>query len=222
MSNQDEENYMDDELLLNARKPKGELGEKLIENMNINHESLAQWSLSHLEIDKDDFILDIGCGGGVNVERFLKMTDNKVFGLDYSELSVEKSIELNMESIDDGRCEIIQGSVSDMPFEEGIFNIATAFETVYFWPDFVNDLKEVHRILKKDGIFFIANEALPNEYDKRQQHIIELLEMQIYSKEELEDSLEKAGFSDVKCFIKEAKDSFTGDDAYWICVIAKK
>lgn len=222
MSNQDEENYMDDELLLNARKPKGELGEKLIENMNINHESLAQWSLSHLEIDKDDFILDIGCGGGVNVERFLKMTDNKVFGLDYSELSVEKSIELNMESIDDGRCEIIQGSVSDMPFEEGIFNIATAFETVYFWPDFVNDLKEVHRILKKDGIFFIANEALPNEYDKRQQHIIELLEMHIYSKEELEDSLEKAGFSDVKCFIKEAKDSFTGDDAYWICVIAKK
>lgn len=222
MSNQDEENYMDDELLLNARKPKGELGEKLIENMNINHESLAQWSLSHLEIDKDDFILDIGCGGGVNVERFLKMTDNKVFGLDYSELSVEKSIELNMESIDDGRCEIIQGSVSDMPFEEGIFNIATAFETVYFWPDFVNDLKEVHRILKKDGIFFIANEALPNEYDKRQQHIIELLEMQIYSKEELEDSLEKAGFSDVKCFIKEAKDSFTGDDADWICVIAKK
>ncbi|ADC46748.1 SAM-dependent methyltransferase UbiE family [Methanobrevibacter ruminantium M1] len=222
MSNQDEENYMDDELLLNARKPKGELGEKLIENMNINHESLAQWSLNHLEIDKDDFILDIGCGGGVNVERFLKMTDNKVFGLDYSELSVEKSIELNRESIDDGRCEIIQGSVSDMPFEEGIFNIATAFETVYFWPDFVNDLKEVHRILKKDGIFFIANEALPNEYDKRQQRIIELLEMHIYSKEELEDSLEKAGFSDVKCFIKEAKDSFTGDDAYWICVIAKK
>ena len=46
--------------------------------------------------------------------------------------------------------------------------------------------------------------------------------MHIYSKEELEDSLEKAGFSDVKCFIKEAKDSFTGDDAYWICVIAKK
>ena len=217
-----EEKYMDDELLLNARKPEGELGDKLIDNMNENHEGLARWSVSHLDISKDDLILDIGCGGGVNVERFLKMTENKVFGLDYSSLAVERSSELNRLAIDDGSCEIIQGSVSDLPFENNTFDIVTAFETVYFWPNFVNDLKEIHRVLKDDGILFIANEALPKEYDERQNHIIELLDMNIYSQSELEESLQKAGFTNITSHVKESKDSFTGDDAEWICVMAEK
>lgn len=218
----DDEKYMDDELLLNARNPKGKLGEKLIDHMNRSHEELALWSLNHLDISKDDAILDIGCGGGVNVERFLKMTQNKVTGLDYSEVSVERSAALNKTAVEEGRCEIIQGSVSKMPFDDDAFDIATAFETVYFWPDFVNDLKEVLRVLKEGGIIFIANEALPKENDDRQNHIIELLDMNIYSADELETSLQKAGFRDIVSYFKESKDSFTGDDADWICTIAKK
>lgn len=214
--------YMDDELLLNARKPEGKLGEDLIDYMNENHEGLALWSLSHLNISCDDSILDIGCGGGVNVERFLKMTENRVIGLDYSDTSVRKSKALNNDAIEGGRCDIIQGSVSNLPFKDNSFDIATAFETVYFWPDFVGDLKEVKRVLKDDGIIFIANDALPNEDDERQNHIVELLDMKIYSKDELEQSLQKAGFRDIEIHVKESKDSFTGDDADWICVTAQK
>lgn len=210
------------DLLINARNPQGELGDKLIDNMNINHEGLAKWSLSHLSISKDDIILDIGCGGGVNVKRFLKMTETNVYGLDYSELAVERSTKLNQTAIDDSRCEIIQGSVSDLPFNNNSFDIVTAFETVYFWPDFVNDLKEVQRVLKDDGVMFIANEALPKENDERQKELIELLDMNIYSKDELIESLHNAGFSNVTTYVKESKDSFTGEDADWICVIAKK
>lgn len=50
--------------------------------MGENHENLARWALSHLDISKDDAILDVGCGGGINVERFLKMTESKVCGID--------------------------------------------------------------------------------------------------------------------------------------------
>ena len=56
----------DPELLINARNPQGELGDQLIEKMNVNHEGLARWSLTHLTISNNDKILDIGCGGGVN------------------------------------------------------------------------------------------------------------------------------------------------------------
>ena len=115
------------ELIINARKPEGELGDKLLDRMNESHESLAQWGVSHLDIEKDDVILDIGCGGGVNVERFLQMTENKVYGLDYSEVAVEKSTKLNQDAIDEGRCEIIQGSVSELPFEDNTFDIITGF-----------------------------------------------------------------------------------------------
>ena len=210
------------ELLINAGNPKGKLGEELINDMNVNHENLAQWGVGHLDISKQSIILDIGCGGGVNVKRFLEMTENNVYGIDYSSVSVKKSIELNIEEIENKRCEIRQESVSQMSFDDNTFDIITAFETVYFWPDFSNDLNEVNRILKDDGIFMICNEAIPNENDERQKEFIELLNCSIYSKNELVSYLNNAGFSNIKTVINESKDSFTGEDTAWICVIAKK
>ena len=211
------------ELIINARKPVGELGDKLLDRMNESHESLAQWGVSHLDISKDDVILDIGCGGGVNVERFLKMTENKVYGLDYSEIAVEKSTKLNQDAIDDGRCEVIQGSVSELPFEVNTFDIVTGFETVYFWPDFVNDCKEVRRVLKDDGIMFICNEAIPNEEDERQKELIDLLDMKIFSEDEFDEYLREAGFSDIICFSKSGPDSVDRELVTgWLCVIARK
>ncbi len=212
----------DPDLLINAGNPQGELGEKLINNMNINHESLAQWGVSQLDISKDAVILDIGCGGGVNVKRFLGITDNKVYGIDYSKLSVEKSSELNKKEIENKRCSITQESVSEMSFEDDTFDIVTAFETVYFWPEIENDFKEVNRVLKENGIFLICNEALPKENDERQKEFIELLDCSIYSEEELINYLKNSGFSEVETIIKESKDSFSGEDASWICAIAKK
>ena len=201
------------ELIINARKPVGELGDKLLDRMNESHESLAQWGVSHLDISKDDVILDIGCGGGVNVERFLQMTENKVYGLDYSEIAVEKSTKLNQDAIDEGRCEVIQGSVSELPFEDNTFDIVTGFETVYFWPDFVNDCKEVRRVLKDDGIMFICNEAI----------LIDLLDMKIFSEDEFDEYLREAGFSDIICFSKNGPDSVDRELVTgWLCVIARK
>jgi SAM-dependent methyltransferase len=211
------------ELIINARKPVGELGDKLLDRMNESHESLAQWGVSHLDISKDDVILDIGCGGGVNVERFLQMTENKVYGLDYSEIAVEKSTKLNQDAIDEGRCEVIQGSVSELPFEDNTFDIVTGFETVYFWPDFVNDCKEVRRVLKDDGIMFICNEAIPNEEDERQKELINLLDMKIFSEDEFDEYLREAGFSDIICFSKSGPDSLNRELVTgWLCVIARK
>ena len=154
--------------------------------------------------------------------RFLQMTDNIVYGLDYSMLACEKSRLLNEDAICEGRCEIIHGSVSEMPFGDDTFDIITAFETVYFWPDFLNDLKEVRRVLKDEGVILIANEALPKENDARQKELIELLDMNIYSREQLEEYLHEAGYGNVISHVKDSKDSFTGEDADWICVIAQK
>ena len=210
------------DLFINAGNPQGELGGELLDWMAVNHEGLARWGCAHLDISKDDVIIDIGCGGGVNVERFLSMSENKVCGIDYSQLAVERSRQLNAEAIEGGRCEIIQASVSDMPFEDDTFDIATAFETVYFWPDFVNDLREVRRILNDDGIFLICNEAIPKRDDERQRELIELLGMNIYSADEFRQYLSDAGFSKVSVFLNEGSDSVTKKPVDWICVIARK
>ena len=167
-------NIENKELIVNARKPVGELGHQILDRMNKSHENMAQWGVSHFDIKEDDLILDIGCGGGRNLERFAtQITTGKVVGLDYSEVSVEKSIKLNKKSVDEGKVEVIQGSVSEMPFEDNTFDIITGFETIYFWPDFINDLKEVNRVLKKDGLLFFCNEAVyrEGEMDKYDDYI---------------------------------------------------
>lgn len=209
-------NIENKELIVNARKPVGELGHQILDRMNKSHENMAQWGVSHFDIKEDDLILDIGCGGGRNLERFAtQITTGKVVGLDYSEVSVEKSIKLNKKSVDEGKVEVIQGSVSEMPFKDNTFDIITGFETIYFWPDFINDLKEVNRVLKKNGLLFFCNEAVYREGEMdKYDDLVELLDMKIYSEDVLKEFLQKTGFKDFE--------AYTDDENDWICIIAKK
>ena len=210
-------NIEDKELIKNARKPEGELGHQILDRMNKSHESMAQWGVSHFEVKEDSKILDIGCGGGRNIQRFAQQIseNGRVVGIDYSEVSVEKSIELNKKAIDDGVVNVLQASVSDMPFYDETFDIVTGFETIYFWPDFMNDLKEVNRVLKKGGLVFFCNEAVYREGEmEKYDDLVELLDMKIYSEDVLRKSLESNGFEDFK--------AYTDDENDWICVLARK
>ena len=65
-------------------------------------------------------------------------------------------MQLEIGKIYDGKVKVLEGNVADLPFEDNTFDIVTAFETVYFWPDFVNDLKEVLRVLKDDGSIIVT------------------------------------------------------------------
>ena len=210
-------NIEDKKLIKNARKPVGELGHQILDRMNESHEAMAQWGVSHFEVKPDSKILDIGCGGGRNIERFANQIsrNGRVVGIDYSQVSVEKSIKLNQKFIDEGIVNVLEASVSDMPFYDETFDIVTGFETIYFWPDFLNDLKEVNRVLKKGGFVFFCNEAVYKEGEmEKYDDLVELLDMKIYSEDLLEKSLENAGFENFKAYINEDED--------WICVIATK
>lgn len=207
---------MDKKLIINARKPKGELGAQLIERMNKSHESMANWGINHINIKNNETILDIGCGGGANVKKFSEIAiDGMVYGIDYSEVSVEKSKELNQSAITKGKVKILQASVSNLPFEDNTFNIITGFETTYFWPDFQNDLKEIYRVLKPKGKILISNTDIGDEENlKTMKEHIELLDMKLYNEEEYQSYLSKAGFKDIKIFRKEK--------TKWVCVIGFK
>lgn len=134
-------------------------------------------------------------------------------GLDYSEISVKESLRQNKCEVDNGRCKVVQANVCDMPIEDESYDIASAFETIYFWPDIANTFKEVSRIIKKNGKFMIAQGTDGNHPDDEKW--LETVEgMSVYTKDELEKYLLDAGFKTVKSYKKE--------NDYILVVIAEK
>ena len=116
----------------NFRKPAGFIGKLIVAGMNSGHTRMAEWGFSHLDGKILGSGLDIGCGGGANVKRLLERGCEKVTGIDYSDVCAAQSTKCNKAYIEQGTCRILQASVSSMPFENDSFDIATAFETVYF------------------------------------------------------------------------------------------
>jgi len=117
-----------------TRKPEGTLGKMMIAGMNSGHAKMADWGMSHLPACNPSRIAELGCGGGRNIAALLqKYPDAHVTGIDYSPLSVQKSQEYNQSAITSGRCTVLEGNVQNLLLPEAEFDLATAFETVYFW-----------------------------------------------------------------------------------------
>lgn len=194
-------------------KPHGEAGFETIKNMNENHRDISEFAFECIDVNENDKILDIGCGGGVNIEKFLKLTNSNVDGLDYSEVSVNASINQNKKAVNDGRCSIVQADVTDMPINDEEYDLVSAFETIYFWPDIANTFKEVARILKSGGKFMIAQGTDGNHPDD-ELWLSTVEGMHVYTAPELEKYLIDAGFGSAEIFKKE--------NDYILVVIAEK
>ena len=197
-----------------TRNPEGFLGKLMVGGMNGGHAKLADWGMTHLGGISPTDIAELGCGGGRNagglMERYPKA---KLTAVDYSELSVEKTKEYNKNMIASGRCDVIRASVTELPLDSGSVDLATAFETVYFWPGIEKCFAEVCRILRPGGTFMICNES--DGTDETSKKYVKLIEgMKCYTAAELEKALKASGFSSVKAYRHETKP--------WLTVIAKK
>ncbi len=197
----------------NTRRPEGFGGKVMVWMMNFGHRALAQWGMKQTVLAKDAEILDCGCGGGANIAALLRRCpEGNVFGIDYSPVSVEKTRRVNRAAVERGRCEIVCGSVAKLPFEDARFDLVTAFETVYFWPNLTECFGEVRRVLRQGGTFLVCNESDgENKKDEKWTKIVG--GMTIYDGGALKAALEKAGFRDVK---------IAKNEKGWLCVTARK
>ena len=197
-----------------TRKPEGFLGRLMVSGMNGGHAKLADWGIVQLKGIPAASIAELGCGGGRNAFELLKRYPQaKLTATDYSEVSVAKAKETNKAAVAAGRCSIVQASVASLPFGEEAFDLATAFETVYFWPGLEQCFGEVCRVLRPGGAFLICNESDgTDETSRKYEKLIE--GMKCYTVEQLSAALKAAGFSAVKPVHHPSKP--------WIAVLARK
>ncbi len=197
-----------------TRKPEGFLGKMMVNGMNGGHAKMADWGMAYLKTIEPEEIVDIGCGGGRNAGALLeKYPAAFVTAVDYSEVSVSKATAYNSEAIKQGRCEVRQGDASALDLPKEKYDLATAFETIYFWPGLEKCFAEVAKVLKPGGVFMIVNES--DGMDETGLKFEKIIDgMKCHTAEEIEEALKSAGFSKVK--------STHHANRPWICVIAKK
>ena len=199
------------DLFKNSGCPRGAAGKLILTMMNRGHRELHEWALSLVEIAPRAKALDIGCGGGSAMALLLRRCrEGMVCGIDVSECGLECSARRNAKAIAAGRCEVRAGSAEAIPYPPGYFDIATAFETLYFWRDLDDAFAEVLRVLKPGGTFLAAN----HQGDPEHAEWTDVVDgMTVYGAEDITARLSRAGFAEISVHRSEKG---------WLCVIAKK
>jgi SAM-dependent methyltransferase len=199
-------------------KPTGWLGRFTLWRMNSSHSKLTDWGLEHIPIENHRAILDVGCGGGRTVSKLASIAAQaKVHGIDYSDESVAATKRTNAKWIALSRVEVQHGSVSQLPFLDCMFDLVTAVETHFWWPDLPGDMREVFRVLKPGGTLIIIAEV----YKGANTTVSRLAEkyaprtgMALLSADEHRELFTNAGFSDIQVIEERRKG--------WICGIGRK
>ena len=178
-----------DKILNQFANPEGFLGKLVLKTMFISHKRIMNWALSYLKLDKEMKVLDIGCGDGKTIKRLLELEESLfVYGIDISSTSINMAKKENRFYKEKGQVIIKQSGVSALPYLDDFFDIITAFNTHYFWPDLAKDLLEVKRVLKPGAQLAICAR-------------LELLDQPLFKdKKQLSQKLRLSGFKDIICY----------------------
>ena len=181
-------------------RPSGFFGRLLARGMNQGHGPLTLWGLKQLSIAEDASIVDIGCGGGGTVRRLARLAPGgKVVGIDFSPDSLRIARKTNRKLVDQGRVEIQEASVGKLPFADQTFDLATAIETHFFWPDLPANFREVLRVLKPGGQFMVLAAIYKGSpHAKRDSIVLNVSQMAYLGKEDFEELFAAAGFCDIE------------------------
>jgi ubiquinone/menaquinone biosynthesis C-methylase UbiE len=109
---------------------------------------------------KNKSILDVGCGRGGGLS----------FYKDYYNFSRLVGVDLNPNHIKICKnhtegVEFIESSATNMPLENNSFDIITAVETSPYYEPFEDYVKEIHRLLKDDGVYVRAERYIQEPDD---------------------------------------------------------
>ena len=204
-------------VLGNPGHPEGEAGKQMLDRMNLSHDAVTNWGLDHLILtEKAPQLLDIGCGGGATLSRLLnRYPHSTVYGVDYSEVSVEQSRMFNSAFVESGQVRVIQASVENLPFRDEFFHAITTVESFYFWPNPQENLKEVNRVLKAGGMFLLIADIYENGHlpEKARENV---RRFHLYNPpmDEFRELFQHAGFDNIHVHTKEGTS--------WICVSGTK
>lgn len=181
------------------RKPHGEFGLLIGENMNVSNAFMNKLAIDCLNISENDYVLELGMGNGKFVDDILRKHESvKYIGRDFSDVMVNEAKKKNATWIENDRAKFYEGVADTISWDTKTFSKILTVNTIYFWQKPEIELREIKRVLTDDGFFVIG--IRPKEI------MLNLPFTQfgfiLYTEEELKTLLIKNGFSVVKSVLK--------------------
>ncbi|RXK50517.1 methyltransferase domain-containing protein [Halorientalis pallida] len=159
-------------------------------NPFIWNEEMRTAAIDLLDIERDDRVLDIGCGTGFATEGLLDRVDT-VYGLDQSPHQLEKAYEKFGKR--DGPVNFHLGDAERLPFRENSFDVVWSSGSIEYWPNPVDALEECRRVAKPGGQVLIVGPNYPNS--SVFQRLADAI-MLFYDEREADRMFREAGFVD--------------------------
>ena len=168
----------------------------------------SEWGISLLNIQPSDNVLEIGFGPGIALSKINKFVlEGKVYGIDHSELMVNKATKLNHNSIKNGNMKLFNKSIDELPnFDEKIDKVLDV-NSFQFWREPVTALKNIKNKMNDKGVIAIVHQPRkPGATDKDAEK----------AGEKFKAFVQEAGFANVKVEWKKM------EPVSVICVIGNK
>lgn len=207
-------------------RPTGRLGLAVGHAMSAQHHTLTAWCHRLLAPPADADVLDIGCGSGHALRLLGRRCSGQLAGVDPSATMTAMTRRANAHADREGRLRVRIGSAGQLPFPDETFDVVTAIETLYFWPDADRGLREALRVLRPGGRLAVALEMtkdaadrptwLQRVFGRRFTERSATEGLAIVSGVELTTMVRATGFDRVR-FAVEPRRSLG-----WLCVLARK
>ena len=132
------------------------------EGMEKGHRPVGEQAIERMGLVADARVLDVGCGSGWATRAIAEYAVNgEVVGIDISDEMIEVARSTSG-SFPNVRFEI--ASAESLPFRDNEFTHAFSMESLYYYSNVANALREIHRVLANNGRFVtVVDLYLENE-----------------------------------------------------------
>lgn len=136
--------------------PRGVIGKIMTWSMNRANRVIYRGIVDEINIYNDMKLLDIGFGNGYLDKLIYRKGKCFIQGIDISEDMVKLANANNRTVVDNGDMKFDIGDCCDLSYADSSFDVVVTMNTIYFWKDTLEGLREIYRVLKENGIFYNA------------------------------------------------------------------
>lgn len=210
------------ELSNQLKKPSGELGHEVAQELNETNQYLYELAWEMIDFTPVQEVLEIGFGNGKHLSQYFELNpDITVTGVDLSQEMCEEARAFHPDLIENKKLIIHCADSLSMPVADQAYDLVMGLNIIYFWDPLPAYLEEVNRVLTPGGKLLLGY---------RPRHAVEHLEFTkqnfiLYEPDELEEVISTYGFTVVdhpkNKYSKQAPDG-SDIEITDVCLLAEK